>query len=316
MSDDVTAAVQDVVQKLVDGAEIAEADWVRLIESPDLIALGMAADGARRRRHGDHVTFVQVVEAPLGGGLSGDPLPAQTGEVRLRGRPTTDVAAVDAVRAAVARAGVVPVTGFTFADLADVSGHDLPRLGELLTALREAGLALIGEISADELPDPDAALAVLGASQVTAATLTLGQTTGPAAVALMRRVASWPGVGEICRSLAPLPRVSLAPPSTGYADLRQVALARLLVDNIESIQVDWTLYGPKLAQVALTFGADDVDAVPVVGADDHGWRRSPGAEIRRNITDAGFIPVPRNGRFGAVDVGAASEDDRSPGGGA
>ena len=38
-----------------------------------------------------------------------------------------------------------------------------------------------------------------------------------------------------------------------------LALARLLVDNIDSIQVDWGRYGAKLAQVALIFGADDVD---------------------------------------------------------
>ena len=36
---------------------------------------------------------------------------------------------------------------------------------------------------------------------------------------------------------------------------------RLVVDNVHSIQVDWSLYGPKLAQVALTVGADDVDGV-------------------------------------------------------
>ena len=307
MSDDVTTALQDVVQKVADGAELGEADWARLIDSPDLIALGMAADAVRRRRHGDRVTFVQIVEAPLAGHLPETPLPAQTGELRVTGCPTSDTAAIEAVRAAVIRAGAVPVTGFTFADLEQVSGHDPSRLGELLTALREAGLAQIGEVSAEGLQDPDAALAVLRASRVTAARLTLGATTGPAAVSLMRQVACWPGVGEVCRSLAPLPRVSPSPPSTGYADLRQVALARLLVDNIESIQVDWTVYGPKLAQVALTFGADDLDAVPVVGAEDQGWRRSPGAEIQRNITGAGFRAARRNGRFEALDVDAGSE---------
>ena len=67
-----------------------------------------------------------------------------------------------------------------------------------------------------------------------------------------------------------------------------------------ALQVDWSSYGPKLAQVALTFGADDVDAVPAEGPDERGWRRSPGEEIRRNITAAGFTPMPRDGCFEAV----------------
>ena len=59
-----------------------------------------------------------------------------------------------------------------------------------------------------------------------------------------------------------------------------------------SIQVDWSLYGPKLAQVALTMGADDVDGVsPLEG--DLGRRRSPIEEIRANIVAAGLEPVER-----------------------
>ena len=64
-----------------------------------------------------------------------------------------------------------------------------------------------------------------------------------------------------------------------------VALARLLVD-VPHVQVDWSLYGPKLAQVALTFGADDVDGVSAVDDMSLGRRRAPLEEIRRNIVAA------------------------------
>jgi aminodeoxyfutalosine synthase len=74
-------------------------------------------------------------------------------------------------------------------------------------------------------------------------------------------------------------------------------LARLLVDNIPTIQVDWLLYGPKLAQVALTVGADDVDGVSPEEETGQGRRRAPLEEIRRNIRAAGQEPVERNGRF-------------------
>ena len=67
-----------------------------------------------------------------------------------------------------------------------------------------------------------------------------------------------------------------------------------------SIQVDWTLYGPKLAQVALTVGADDVDGVSPVDDMSEGRRRAPLEEIRRNIRAAGLEPVERNGRFESI----------------
>src|SRR5204863_5002423 len=92
-------------------------------------------------------------------------------------------------------------------------------------------------------------------------------------------------------------RVNPAAPSTGYDDVKHVALARVIVDNVPSIQVDWALYGPKLAQVALTVGADDVDAVSPLEETTEGRRRAPLEEIRRNIRAAGQEPAERNGRF-------------------
>ena len=105
----------------------------------------------------------------------------------------------------------------------------------------------------------------------------------------------------VLRSFAPLPRrVNPAVPSTGYDDVRRVALARLVVDNIPCIQVDWALYGPKLAQVALTFGADDLDGVTASDAAPDGHRRAPIEEVKRNIEAAGFVAVERDGRFVVV----------------
>ncbi len=98
----------------------------------------------------------------------------------------------------------------------------------------------------------------------------------PARVALILRAAELQHALGWLPSFAPLPRSwSAASPTTGYEDVRQIALARLLADNIPSIQVDWSLYGPKLAQVALTVGADDLDAVSAL--DDESGRPAAGA---------------------------------------
>jgi aminodeoxyfutalosine synthase len=116
--------------------------------------------------------------------------------------------------------------------------------------------------------------------------------------ALFKQVAALQHAVGVIRAFAPLPRkVNPAVPTTGYDDVKRVALARLIVDNIPSIQVDWSLYGPKLAQVALTVGANDIDAVSAVDDAGEGRRRAPLEEVQRNIRAAGLEPIERDGRF-------------------
>src|SRR5688500_18626892 len=89
-------------------------------------------------------------------------------------------------------------------------------------------------------------------------------------------------------------------PTTGYDDVKMVALARLAAPNVPTVQVDWRRYGPKLAQVALTFGADDVDGVSPSDDAPDGRRRAPLEEVRRNIEAAGFSPAERDGAFNVI----------------
>jgi len=130
------------------------------------------------------------------------------------------------------------------------------------------------------------------------ARLTFHQLPAADAAAVLKDVAELQRAVGVVRAFAPLPRrVNPAAPTTGYDDVKRVALARLIVDNVSSIQVDWALYGPKLAQVALTVGADDLDAVSVEGETGDGPRRTPLEDVRRNIRAAGLEPVERDGRF-------------------
>ena len=48
-------------------------------------------------------------------------------------------------------------------------------------------------------------------------------------------------------------------PTTGLEDLRQIAVSRLVLDNIEHVKSFWIMVGLKVAQLALRFGADDID---------------------------------------------------------
>jgi 2-iminoacetate synthase ThiH len=116
--------------------------------------------------------------------------------------------------------------------------------------------------------------------------------------ALIERASALQDTYGCIQAVSPLPTVLHAfRPTTGYEDVKAVAIARLAAPNIPTIQVDWSRYGPKLAQVALTFGADDLDAVTASDEAPDGRRRAPIEEVRRNIEAAGFIPAERDGRF-------------------
>jgi 2-iminoacetate synthase ThiH len=100
------------------------------------------------------------------------------------------------------------------------------------------------------------------------------------------------------RAFAPLPRMDPRDqPATGYDDVRTVAAARLMCPAIRCVQVDWPLYGPKLAQVGLLYGANDIDGVAAVDDPSIGARRSALEDIRRQIRAAGGVPVERDGRY-------------------
>jgi aminodeoxyfutalosine synthase len=276
---------------------VTDLDLEALAASHDIISIGMRADEARRKRHGKRTTFVRVasVTAEPGAPVS---VPKAAGEVRVVGVPASREAATTRIREVVAAARKVPVSAFSLADLEQLSAREGLTLRGLLEQLKEAGLDLVAEAPFDRLQDPRRSIEEVNISGLALARLTIDQLPSADVVPLLQQVADLQRTVAVVRAFAPLPRrVNPALPTTGYDDVKRVAMARLVVDNIQSIQVDWSLYGPKLAQVALTVGADDVDAVSASDESPDGPRRAPLAEIRRNIKAAGFVPVQRNARF-------------------
>ena len=268
-----------------------------ILADRNVVAVGARGDEERRRRHGAKTTFVRVLEIHTDAVPGAIPAGAGVGEVRITGKPGSGAAAIASAKQARGIAGDVPVTGFSLADLLELSGGGLASLTDLSARLAAAGLAAVAETSIDTLAAPADAIRAArdGGLQVLRLTVQReDESSRLRLLSLAREVQD--AVGGL-RAFAPLPRVtSVAQPTTGYDDVRQIAVARLLVHNIDSIQVDWPLYGPKLAQVALTMGADDVDGIsPLEG--DLGRRRSPLEEIRGNITAAALDPVERNGLF-------------------
>jgi aminodeoxyfutalosine synthase len=201
----------------------------------------------------------------------------------------------------VAEARGIPVSGFLLADLERIAAAENMTLRLLLEELHAAGLELVAEAAYDRLRDARRSIEEVNISGLALARLTIHQLPSPDAPALYKQVAELQRRVAVIRAFAPLPRrLNPAVPTTGYDDVKRVALARLIAGNVASIQVDWPLYGPKLAQVALTVGADDIDGVSPEDDMSEGRRRSPLEEIQRNIRAAGQEPVERNGRFEAL----------------
>jgi aminodeoxyfutalosine synthase len=274
-----------------------DADLSTLAASHDIIALGMQADDLRRQIHGTRTTFLRVADVPAdpGGAIH---VPAGAGEVRIIGQPASRPSAVARIVEVKAAARDLPLSAFSLADLEQLSIREQVTLRTLLEELCAAGLELVAEAPFERLQDPRRSIEEVNIAGLALARLTIWQAPPGDPVPLLKQVAAVQRNVAVIRSFAPLPRrVTPAAPSTGYDDVKRVAIARLAIENIPSIQVDWALYGPKLAQVALTMGADDVDAVSAEDDESEGRRRAPLAEIIRNIRAAGFEPVERNGRY-------------------
>jgi aminodeoxyfutalosine synthase len=92
---------------------------------------------------------------------------------------------------------------------------------------------------------------------------------------------------------------------TGLTDLRVMAVSRLMLDNFPHVKAYWVMLGIKTAQLALSFGADDLDGTVVhekiyhdAGSDSP--QELSVVEIRRLIEEAGRVPVERDTLYNEV----------------
>jgi len=100
--------------------------------------------------------------------------------------------------------------------------------------------------------------------------------------------------------------ISHLPPTTAHDDLKTIAIARLILDNFDHIKAYWVMIGEKLAQVALSFGADDLDGTIIEEKITHmaGAKSAAGLtrdQLRKFIAAAGFEPVERDSFYNPVE---------------
>lgn len=101
------------------------------------------------------------------------------------------------------------------------------------------------------------------------------------------------------------------PKTTGFDDIRNIAVSRLMLDNIPHIKAYWIMMTPKIAQIAQRFGADDIDGTVVeeriyhdAGATTSQSMRR--AELLRLIKESGREPVERDTLYRPVQRNEAT----------
>jgi len=96
------------------------------------------------------------------------------------------------------------------------------------------------------------------------------------------------------------------PSTTGFLDLKQIAIARLMLDNIPHIKAYWVMMSARIAQIALRFGADDIDGTVVEEKIYHDAGSTESQSLRRGdllrlIRAAGREPVERDTLYRPVE---------------
>src|SRR5437899_1902161 len=95
------------------------------------------------------------------------------------------------------------------------------------------------------------------------------------------------------------------PKTTGMLDIKQISVSRLMLDNFSHIKAYWQMMTPKIAQISLRFGADDIDGTVIEEKIYHdagattpqGMRRQ---ELVRLIHEAGREPIERDTLYRSV----------------
>jgi aminodeoxyfutalosine synthase len=95
--------------------------------------------------------------------------------------------------------------------------------------------------------------------------------------------------------------------TTGFEDLRNIAIGRLMLDNFAHIKGYWIMITPRLAQISLSFGVSDMDGTVVEERiyHDAGARTEQGmtrAALTELIRAAGKLPIERDALYNEIEI--------------
>jgi aminodeoxyfutalosine synthase len=100
-------------------------------------------------------------------------------------------------------------------------------------------------------------------------------------------------------------RLEKLPPVSAFEDLKVVAVARLMLDNFPNVKAYWVVIGKRLAQIALSYGANEIEGtileetiMSMAGTDSLHGMTEP--ELIKLIADAGRQPIERDALYNVI----------------
>jgi aminodeoxyfutalosine synthase len=357
--------IDEIGAKLDGGERLSFDDGVRLMKSHDLAALGLVANRAREKRHGDRTYFnvnmhlnatnVCVADchfcsfARLQEGMPGAyTMTVDEAVEKVRARPSdlTEIHIVNGLhpglpfeyyeellRAIKRERPRLHIKAFTAVEIQFFADKFGMTIGDVLERLVDAGLGSLPgggaevfaervrrKICADKV-DAHGWLAIHRIAHTMGlrsnCTLLYGhiETVEERVDHLVRLRALQDETGGF-QTFIPLAfhnennALEKLPGPTGVDDLRVFAVARLMLDNIAHVKAYWAMLGVKAAQIALWWGADDLDGtVEEEKIYKMAGSRAPDAlsrsELVRLIRAAGRVPVERDTLYNVVAEGPA-----------
>ncbi len=372
--------VRDLYDKVAAGNRISEADALRLFESKDLNAVGAIADLARKRKVGNHgsyiinryvnysnycilscqfCSFARKKRDADGFQLSVEEIVQKAREALSLGITELHIVGglhpslpfsyyTDMLKSLRGVDSRLQLKCFTAIEVLHLAWLAKKSVTETLAALKDAGLDSLtgggaeifrkevrsaiakGKESAEEYLDVHRTWHKMGGRST--CTMLFGHVESlPDRVDHLRQLRALQDETHGFVGFVPLPYqpdnndIPVENPPTGFDTLRTIAISRIYLDNFDHITAYWVGMGLKLAQIALSYGADDLHGTIIEEHIFHmAGAKSPQlqseTELVKAIREAGCVPVQRNSFYEPIktwnDGGAASPaDDKASGSG-
>ncbi len=356
------SGLRDLHDKVAAGTRLSEAEALRLFESRDLNAMGALADLARRRKVGNHASYILnryinysnycILSCQFcsfarkrrdkdGFELSMEDMVRKAREALSLGITELHIVGglhpslpfsyyTDMLKALKSLEGNLQLKCFTAIEILHLAWLARKSVEQTLIELKDAGLASLTGGGA-EIFEPKVRSAIAKGKESAAEYLDVHRTWHrlggrSTCTMLYGHVESLADRVDHLRQLralqdetggfvgfVPLPyqpennEIPVTHPPTGYDALRTLAVSRLYLDNFDHITAYWVGLGMKLAQVALSYGADDLHGTIL---EEHIFHMAGAGspqlqtetEMVKAIREAGRIPVQRNTFYEPVRV--------------
>lgn len=347
------------MERTAAGERISEAEALALFEGGQLIPVGQAADGGRRRHHeSDDVTFVvdrninytnicitgcefcafhRTLKSEEGYLLSQEEIFSKIQEtielggtgIMMQGglHPKLDITYYENLFSAIKSSFEITIHSLSPPEIYHIAKTSRIPVTEAISRLRQAGLDSLpgggAEILVDTVRrkvsprkiDADTWLAVMRSAHEeglkSTATMMFGSVeTWADRIEHMRRIRDLQDETGGFRAFIPWTfqdantELEGSASGSGHDYLMTLAVSRIFLDNIPSIQASWVTQGLKVAQVSLCFGANDLGSTMieenVVAAAGVSYRVGK-EELVEAIRAAGKRPVQRDHAYNPVD---------------